>query len=715
MGNLLLTSRVYFNKYYPYLLILLCTFLFFWKVFLVNQVLLPADILAGPNYPVKNPITTDSVSFSYPMKHVVISSLKKGEMPLWNKYILFGTPLLANFQSGVFSITNIFYFLTDFNSAWNFQIISQHLFAAIFMFLLLCHWKVTKFGSLMGSIAFAFGGFNIIWSEWNSHALTASFIPLIILFTDKLIQERKVLWGVILSIIIALQIFAGYPQIVLYTIPAIFLFVLIRDFRKFFLVSVFILCGFLLAAPQLLPGYELLKLSQRDIEVIPKEWAFLTPRQVITFIAPDFYGNHATYNFWGDKNYTSHIGFVGVISLLLALIGLIINVKRKLNYKIILFLSLLAFISLVMSFQNPLSLFLWEQNIFGLKAGASYRILVLFSVAISALSGFGFDYLNRTFQFRKNLVPFVGVGMLLFVFWLYAFALHNNIAIRNLVLPTCIFIGAIFIFWKIKLKVALIIFLVLELFYFGWKFTPFVPRDIIFPISENIKYLKNRNEEFRIVGGEDIPVDTNMVYEIEMASGYDAQYPARTAKYLGVLNSGDIDAKGQDRYGLVTNTKSRLLDIGNVKYFIVDYENKQSLLLRNKNYLPRTFYVDDFVVEKEDEEIFNRLFDPKFDIRKQIVLDSDLELKPGEKLYFRSDTYYPGWKAYVNGKETKIYRANYNFRAIITPSGENEVIMKYEPESFYTGLKIAVASLFILGIIVWVHELCKKRFFSYFF
>ncbi|HYA93797.1 MAG TPA: YfhO family protein, partial [Thermodesulfobacteriota bacterium] len=50
-----------------------------------------------------------------------------------------------------------------------------------------------------------------------------------------------------------------------------------------------------------------------------------------------------------------------------------------------------------------------------------------------------------------------------------------------------------------------------------------------------------------------------------------------------------------------------------------------------------------------------------------------------------SDTHYPGWKAFVDGKETKIYRADYTFRAIPLSAGTHQVEFVYDPLSFKLG------------------------------
>jgi uncharacterized membrane protein YfhO len=60
--------------------------------------------------------------------------------------------------------------------------------------------------------------------------------------------------------------------------------------------------------------------------------------------------------------------------------------------------------------------------------------------------------------------------------------------------------------------------------------------------------------------------------------------------------------------------------------------------------------------------------------------------------------YYPGWKAYVNGEEKAIRRANLFFRAVLLPAGNHRVEFRYEPRSFAIGLTISIATLF--GIVV---------------
>jgi hypothetical protein len=65
-----------------------------------------------------------------------------------------------------------------------------------------------------------------------------------------------------------------------------------------------------------------------------------------------------------------------------------------------------------------------------------------------------------------------------------------------------------------------------------------------------------------------------------------------------------------------------------------------------------------------------------------------------------TDTYYPGWKAYVDGKETPIMQANLAYRAVRVPAGAHEVVFSYRPVSFYLGVLVTffalIAALFIV-------------------
>jgi hypothetical protein len=63
------------------------------------------------------------------------------------------------------------------------------------------------------------------------------------------------------------------------------------------------------------------------------------------------------------------------------------------------------------------------------------------------------------------------------------------------------------------------------------------------------------------------------------------------------------------------------------------------------------------------------------------------------------DSYYPGWKATVDGRATEIFRANYTFRAVPITSGDPRVVFSFHPRMFYWGLAISAMTL-VAGLLL---------------
>jgi hypothetical protein len=152
-------------------------------------------------------------------------------------------------------------------------------------------------------------------------------------------------------------------------------------------------------------------------------------------------------------------------------------------------------------------------------------------------------------------------------------------------------------------------------------------------------------------------------------------------------------------------------------------------LYRNRNPLPRAWLVKDHRV-LEEKSILAILSGKEFNPRKEVLLEEEPEsvnpkseirnpksfgglpeivsetnnrllihVKADQNAFLvLSDTYFTGWKAYLDGNPVKIFRANYNFRMVCVPSGKHEVKFIYRPMSVKLG--ILITSLGIIGILV---------------
>jgi uncharacterized membrane protein YfhO len=50
-----------------------------------------------------------------------------------------------------------------------------------------------------------------------------------------------------------------------------------------------------------------------------------------------------------------------------------------------------------------------------------------------------------------------------------------------------------------------------------------------------------------------------------------------------------------------------------------------------------------------------------------------------------SDTFYPGWRAFVDGRRAEIVPADHAFRAVYVPVGQHVVEFRYQPGSLQFG------------------------------
>jgi hypothetical protein len=70
----------------------------------------------------------------------------------------------------------------------------------------------------------------------------------------------------------------------------------------------------------------------------------------------------------------------------------------------------------------------------------------------------------------------------------------------------------------------------------------------------------------------------------------------------------------------------------------------------------------------------------------------------GPSLLLLTDTFYPGWRAFVDGKELPILKANYCFRAVMLPENTKYLTFKYDPISWKLGCSASFLSLLVLII-----------------
>ena len=99
-----------------------------------------------------------------------------------------------------------------------------------------------------------------------------------------------------------------------------------------------------------------------------------------------------------------------------------------------------------------------------------------------------------------------------------------------------------------------------------------------------------------------------------------------------------------------------------------------------------------------DESSVAKIVDYK---ANRVVINAELE-QPG--ILVLSDSFYPGWRATVDGEPTKIYRVDGLFRGVPLDEGSHTVIFQYSPGSFTMGVYITgIAFTACLGLFISAH------------
>lgn len=702
----------------PILSIIGIAIVFFHKFFLRGLLPIPADIITGVYYPwldykwgnlvgvaVKNPLMSDIPSLIYPWRTLAIDLIKNLQWPLWNQYSFSGYPLLGNWQSAPFSLANMFYLFTDPQIAWSLGIITQPLLASYFIYLWLRNKKLIKLPALLGGFLYAFSGFHITWMFYNTHGWTTLWLPLILLSIDKTLEinkspyhqttrshkpKNKLLppyyyisqfvasyyirltnhWTLILSLSIALSILSGYPIILVYEAIIILLYLIWNLKRPGLAVAIkqglalipATVLGLGISAIQWIPGLETIQQSIHDIDtstITSANQGYLPIQNLITVIAPDFFGNPATYNYWGIGYYDNWAFYMSIGGLMLALFLFITELLqisqgklRKANYNmhITYYLLLITLLGIILATLNPIGNFI-TNLIPILKNSIHSRALFLTDFGIAVAAAYGLQILINRKTVLSVLISIAIMAVLFALLWsnllfgnfLQISNLTGNYqtAFRNLIIPTGLFITVsgimLLTVLKNKIKTIQILFgllgsrsrqtlftllclmITIDIFRYFHKYLPFTSSAYLYPPTAITDWLNHQkthtNLPFRVEFGEVIPENMWIPYRLESPAGYDALMPLRYGQFLEVIQSGRLNGN-ISRFPKIENLDSKLFELTNTKYVLaVKYNDTMERTpegtrlkgIYDKNYL-KPVYEHGTVIVLENQHYLPRAF-----------------------------------------------------------------------------------------------------------
>jgi len=710
----------------------------------------------------KNNAMPDVINQIYPWKTLTIDTWKKGEIPLWNPFSFSGTVHAGNYQTAVFSPFNLLFFILPFIDAWSILILIQPLLAGIFMYFFLKEIHCLNVGSLIGSIGFMFCGFLVTWMSYGTLGFAILFLPIILWSITRYFRTKSFYAYSVGAFSLMCSFFSGHFQISVYVCIVSFFYVLFETIKskkhKEGIMLLFMLgIGVLLSSPQLLLTYDAFRASVRSASIQIKE---IIPWQyIVTFISPDFFGNPVTRNDWFG-HYAEWGGYVGIIPLVLSLYGTFFSEKKD---KI--FFIGLGILSLLLAYLSPLSIALFELRIPVLSTSAASRIIVITSFSLCVLAAFGYEKLLDSWkkrEIRKTILFFSCMAIIFASTWVFVLIIkpisseYLLIARRNLILPSIFTIIGLFVigigffkqkYWVIIASVSLVLLGCIDSYRFASKWMPFDPKEYVYPNTKIISEIKKVIDINRVYGN--IGNEVGSYSQISLIEGYDAMYQARYGEFINALSNGIVYQPGPSvvqfdkaaRYALpsfqllgVKYVLHRLSDGNNVwvfphwlypDKFVSRYRDEHYELFEYRDVYPKIFLASSYVIKTDKQEIINTLFQKDFDRRNTLVLERKPNIEPVEgdgtiekinqtptrmsvkvinavpKLLFRSETFDQGWNVMIDNKPSPLYRADYDFQAVLVPEGEHVITFYYWPESLtYACVAMLVGFCMLAGVFI---------------
>ncbi len=685
---------------------------------------------------------SDFSDFFLPLKVLLGQSLKAGQLPVWAAKVGFGYPFLAEGSLQTFFPTTLFSLFFSPPLAFNLSLALTIFCLGLFTYLFLHQsLKISSLSSLFAALSFTFSAPLVMRWKHLSILGVVALLPLELWLTTLFFHSNPSGWGLkkmagfvaAVASLVGLQLWSGHPQMTAYCLVAVSLYFLSeatvaffaqKNLRVLFPYLLALVLGLGLGAIQLYPSLELKSLSLRSRPLSyaqSREYPFYF-EYLITYLSPFFYGDPS--DLAPDKEFIYptlvweiclYCGLAAAVFGLLAFPSFLKN--KKVRFWVFLFLFSVI--------QSATNLLYFVPGFSSFRVPARFGIVATFSLTV--LAGYTVEKLfSGRKQFKKIgiLLIFLAIADLYYFFGAY-----------NQTLPADKFLDPPAAASYLKNNLGSQRFYALGSHYLandvyfsqrGWR-------------SEPEKYLGVR---------AGLRPNTSILWDLRGADLYSSLPVERPSLYLAALEKSFAIDFPRKEVTLSAQTK-RLFSLGAIKYLVTplnvvgdkDFKLVQSApavrdwiirIYEYQNSLPRAYFTSQIKVVDSQVGAESELFykgqeaslttilervpgmmvpdqNPSYEqLKVEIINDEEQKViikvsAPHPGYLVLADTYYPGWRAYLEDKtEVRIVRANYNFRAVPLSAGNHTVTFSYQSEGFRRGLRISLVSLSVIfGLLVY--------------
>jgi hypothetical protein len=658
-----------------------------------------------------------------PLITVLRDQLSENHFALWNPYTYCGYPVFANIQACFFHPLVFASALISSRLSWSslailleWAVVLQVWIGGIAAYHLFQELGLRAAPAWTGAVMFETGSYFASRAEHIDSMMAAAWMPLAWLAVWKLREKSRLDWLAVLAVALGLSIWGGFPQATVAVFGSTVMFAALLAALRMARARVIAwtccgcVLGVLLAAVPFIPTAQLTELSVAKYRV---DWlgtgGGLYWQSLVTLIAPNHYNIFDISRFNGPGDPTFLYLYSSIGGLLLAVFALLSTVVTRRNRITALFALMLAFgmfwmlgdKTVVWRVFFPL---LPEQVRIGIHPEYTYCI---FSLAIAGLAAMGLDSI-RTGDLARWAI---GVIIAIDLFLVGSGRPMNSSSLQQ---------------------------------------DPGVTRDTFdghaFSLGEVRRYVNEPDGVDQHFPPWRIDtVDLGMewtqgapILQVPNASGISPMALENSIQLRLFLHDGN-------RWGWnypLEKLDSPVLDLMNVRYVLTraadlprlaaipKFRHIASLpgteVFENTAVLPRFYFVRGARQVVSLAEAHELIEHRGIDLHETAVTDQPIELPPSQdggtpgdvevvkyepsrielslrtsraSLLVLSETYYPGWKAWIDEQPTAVHPVDIALRGVVVPAGAHQLRMEFRPAILPVSLGISLATAVLLAFL----------------
>jgi hypothetical protein len=681
-------------------------------------------------YSLKN----DALNYFLPVRYQVSEAISSGHWPFWSPYFNLGYPLHGDMQSGVWNpVVQIFSLFGPYTlRTLHYETLLYIFLSGIGMFYLLKHFAINKSVCLLIGVSYMLCGYNSDSTQFLNWISAASFLPFVILFSFRLINEDTWKAPLLAGLFLYLFFVTAYPAdfiILFYLLVSFFIWQLVqtKSYKKqrlpVFLKKLLVmsLVFILLSLPAILSYIQSLPLTERGSGASYK-LAMSNPLHPILFISyitplPVWKASFASVTDPLERN--SYFGLI-VFAFFIA------SFFFKTNDKWLRFCKWGFFISAIFSLGEIGGLRIVTYYILPLmdtfRHPANAKIFTIFfacCIAAIAMQQLRFQLNKKWLRYSSFIIALILIALFIwsclenvnlfertnffngknFSDGLKDFldkSSFSDLLLLNIILQVP-FLLILYIFSTLKINFKILMYAgLLNVVLHTMLFTPFTVVK-----NSHVNYIQTLLDKN---AANDYTINLNSSVQENSGDGFDL-FDEIGARNMYNKKIGRIDYRITP-----SNLKSQNM-------FWNDNPRLRNLLIR----YPLLYKADTVLTMSDSNKVFS-LIDKKVILvnertgpgslhsssgsynavvktftpnRLDVVITSE---EPG--IYSLFQNYYPNWKLYVDGKAAPIIRCNISFMGFKLNRGTHSVSFQYKAPAIKIAFLISLISLLTILLLI---------------